>query len=349
MASSISLASLSGTAALSTVIHPILPIVASAIDGGRQILIMHLSDDRTKVIRDEVLIQARIAPNMTFHPTRPFLATSSGQLDRTLEFGPGHYSRSSNVTIYQLSADGKSESRPIATLKGHDSPVTATSFCPDDSDDFLKIATGDNEGDIHLWNIHCSVGSVECVSFFGSPFFMSECSISTYLISSIHWLNQTTLVASHWNGYAKIIQYSESEKRFVVLPFFRTGTGILTCTGGHPSGDFFVTGGSGREDGTIQVWSTKSLQPICTLGSISSEIISMEYDATLGLIIVGCVKEVVIVRISPAGDALHVLSKSALHRRYVTTVAVHTVDTADGVETRVLSGTNGGSLVLSRI
>ena len=160
-------------------------------------------------------------------------------------------------------------------------------------------------------------------------------------------MNQTTLVASHWNGYAKIIQYSETEKRFDVQPFFKTETGILTCTRGHPSGDFFVTGGSGREDGTIQVWSTKSLQPICNLGSISSDIISMEYDATLGLIIVGCVKEVVIVRISPAGDAMHVLSRSAPHRRYVTTVAVHTVGTADGVETRVLSGTTDGSLVLS--
>ena len=73
----------------------------------------------------------------------------------------------------------------------------------------------------------------------------------------------------------------------------------------------------------------------------------MKYDATLNLIIAGCVKEVVIVSISPAGDAMHVLSRSAPHRRYVTTVAVHTVGTADGVETRVLSGTTDGSLVLS--
>ena len=195
-----------------------------------------------------------------------------------------------------------------------------------------------------------SMGSVECVSVFRSPFPTSECSISTYLISSIHWMNQNTLVASHWNGWAKSIQYSETEKRFGVQPFFKTETGILTCTGGHPSGDFFVTGGSGPEDGTIQVWSTKSLQKICTLGSISSSrIISMKYYATLSIIIVGCVKEVVIVSISPAGDKMHVLSTNALHRRYVTTVAVHTVDTSDGVETRILSGTNGGDLVLSRI
>jgi WD40 repeat protein len=379
----------------STVIHPTLPIVASAINQGMQIQIMYLSDNRTEVIRSEVLKQATMAPNMAFHQTEPRLATSSGQLHNTLEYHSGCGYLSPKVTIYQLSTDGTCESHPIATLVGHSSPVTAISFCPDDSS---QIATGDNEGEIRIWKIHCSVGSegsegsvssvgsegsegskgsvgsmgcvrfwkfngseasvsfvssvgsvgsVKCVSVFKSPF-STQSSVSIFLISSIYWMNQNTLVASHWNGVVQRIQYNKADEKFEVQSF-RTATPILTCTRGHPSGDFFVTGGSGPKDGTIQVWSNTSFENICTLDSISSDIISMEYDTTRGLLILGCVKEVVIVSISPAGDAMHVLSRNALHRRYVTTVAVHTVDTADGVETRILSGTNGGSLVLSRI
>jgi hypothetical protein len=345
---------------MSTVIHPMLPIVASAIDGGMKIEIMQLSDDRTEEVNCYTFEQSTIAPILAFHQKKPLLATASGQLHRTLEYARYSY-LSPEVAIYQLSTDGTCENHQIANLVGHGSPVTAISFCPDDdSEDSFNVATGDNNGDIRIWKIHVSMGSVECVSFFKSPFRKPGFSISTYLISSIHWLNQTKLVASHWNGCAKIIQYSESEKGFdvqpfsntetgIVKPFFKTETGILTCTGGNPSGEFFVTGGSGPEGGTIQVWSTKSLQPICKLGSISSDIISMEYDATLGLIIVGCLKEVVIVRISPAGDEMHVLRRSALHRRYVTTVAVHTVVTADGDETLALSGTNDRSLVFLKI
>jgi hypothetical protein len=60
---------------------------------------------------------------------------------------------------------------------------------------------------------------------------------------------------------------------------------------------------------------------------------------------VGCVKNLVIVGVSPNGSNMRILAQNPVHKRFVTAVANH----SNGDETFILSGSIDGSLVLSKI
>ncbi len=298
-----------------------------------------MSADRRKMIREQILKQASIAPNMTFHRELPILATASGQLDCVLEFDTRH--QSDKVTIYQLSIDGTCAAQQIAILVGHSSPVTAISFCPNDSS---RVATGDNEGNIRIWDIHGSVdsvgsvGSVECIYFLRSPF-LSKYSSSLYMISSMDWLNKTTLVASHSNGVVNFICDEQSENRFQSRSSSLSRPYVLTCLKFHPSGKFFATCGYGK----IQLRDSSSLEYRSILDDLMCDIFTIEFNSLGNLLIIGCLKEILIVKVSPNGDAMSLLATQKIHNRYVVTVAVHTI----GDESSVICGANGGALALA--
>jgi WD40 repeat protein len=319
-------------------IHPSLPIVASVVYYSNLSFISFkfLSDDRIRMIRYERFQQEGFAPNLTFHPTLPFLASTSGKLPSILELHWFTGSFPTRVTIYEIYLDGRDPTRR-AILEGHQSPVTAVAFCPNDS---LRVATGDNGGSFRIWNI--ITGS--CVYTIDSGYIPPN-NISFCFVSSIIWLTPTKVVASQKNRKMHSVQMLPGGKvemtAFIANPTekFHFPCGDLGCMASHPSGNFFVTICSYF---TLVIWDASSLEIKSTL-HIPSDALSMTFNQLGNLLIVGCVKNIVIVGVSPNGDAMQILAQNAVLKRYIPTVAVHTVDD----KTCILSGAIDGRLVLS--
>jgi WD40 repeat protein len=334
---------------LSIKIHPILPIVISVEFSQRTkqsiIGIKILSDNRRQVLSNKTFKQDILAPNLTLHPTLPFLASNSGRIPNILELQwlDSQTQLSTSVTIYQLYLDGSLPTR-IAELKGqHKSPVTAVAFCPNDS---LRITTGDNGGSIRIWDICHSTRSTRCVFMIDSPY-MPPNVISYCLVSSIIWLTSNTLVAGQKDRSMHFVKMSPDgnfeNKAFKANPTekFPFSCGNLDYMALHPSGRLFVTVVNYF---TLIIWDASSLEILSTL-KFPDEIYSMSFNSLGTLLIVGCVKNLVFVGVSPNGDNMQILAQNQVHKRFVTAVANHSnVD-----ETCILSGSFGGSLVLSKI
>lgn len=334
---------------LSIKIHPILPIVISVeihqVTKQSTIGIKILSNNRRQVLNNTTFLQYHIlAANLTFHPTLPFLASYSGRIPDILELQWFKGQLSTSVTIYQIYLDGRLPTQ-IAVLEGHKSPVTAVAFCPNDS---LRIATGDNGGSIRIWDIWSSTGCIfrRCVFWIDSGY-MPPNVISHCFVSSIIWLNSNTLVAGQNDRSMHFVKMSPvgnfEKEAFMTNPTekFNFPCGNLACMAPHPSGRFFVTVVNYF---TLILWDASSLEILSTL-EIPKKTYSMSFNSLGNLLIVGCVKNLVIVGVSPNGDNMRILAKNEIDSRYVPAVAIH----SNGDETCILSGSFGGSLVLSKI
>lgn len=333
---------------LSIKIHPILPIVISVEIHRRtqqsNMRIQILSDNRRQVLNNTTFLQVIFAANLTFHPTLPFLASNSGRIPDILELECFGGQLSTSVTIYQLYLDGRIPTQ-IAVLEGHKSPVTAVAFCPNYS---LRIATGDNGGSIRIWDIYSSTRCVfrRCVFKIDSGY-MPPNVISHCFVSSNIWLGSNTLVTGQNDRSMHFVKMSPvgdfEKKTFMANPTekFNFPCGNLACMAPHPSGNFFATFCKNQ---TIILWDALTLQIISTL-NLPSEAFSMSFNSLGNLLIVGCVKNLVIVGVSPNGDNMQILAQNAVHRRYVQAVAIHSFKD----KTCILSGSFGGSLVLSEI
>lgn len=334
---------------LSIKIHPSLPIVISvefkSLTEQSFIFVKILSADRKNVLNTRDFPQDRFAPNLTLHPTLPFLASNSGQLPDILELNWFNRRFSTVVTIYQLYLDGSLPTR-IAELEGHESPVTAVSFCPNDS---LRITTGDNGGSIRVWDICSSTRSTRCVFRIESTsgYIPPNSIISSCFVSSIIWMSPTSFVTGNRSREMNFVKMSPDgnfeKKAFRANPTekFKFDCGNLVCMAPHPSGNFFATFCARS---IMILWDASTFQIISTL-NLPSEAFSMSFNSLGNLLIVGCVKNLVIVGVSPNGDNMRILAQSAVHRRFVPAVAIH----SNGDETCILSGSFGGSLVLSKI
>jgi WD40 repeat protein len=171
--------------------------------------------------------------------------------------------------------------------------------------------------------------------------------ISYCFVSSNIWLDSNTLVVGQNDRsmhFVKMLPDGNFEKKtFMANPTekFNFPCGNLACMAPHPSGNFFATF---CKNNTIILWDALTLQIISTLNL--SEALSMSFNSRGNLLIVGCVKKLVIVGVSPNGDNMRILAQNAVHRRYVPAVAIHSFE--EGIS-YILSGSNGGSLVLSEI
>jgi len=318
-------------------IHPRLPIVASVEYWLKSTFIMlkFLSDDRKRVIRYKRFQPEGFASNLTFHPTLPFLATASGKLPKILELPWFEGRLPTWVIIYQVHLDGSYPKR-LARLEGHQSPVTAVAFCPDDS---LRVATGDNGGSIRIWNI--LTGS--CVYMIYGGYIPPPNTISHCFVSGIIWLTPTKVVTSQTNRkmhYVKMLSGGEVEmKSFMANPTeeFHFPCGDLICMAPHPSGKFFVT----ICGFTLIIFDASSLEIISTL-TLPSPVLTLRFNTLGNFLIIGCLRNLVIVRVSHNGEVMQILAQNEVLNRYIPTVAVHT----DGCTPRVLAGTNNGSLVI---
>ena len=323
-------------------IHPRLPIVASVELWSKSsffIMLQFLSDDRIRVIGFRRFQPEGFAPNLTFHPTLPFLATASGQLPKILELSWFEGSLPTRVTIYQVSLDGSYPKR-LARLEGHQSPVTAVAFCPDDS---IQVATGDNGGSIRIWNI--STGN--CVYTINGGYIPPPNTISHCFVSGIIWLTPTKVVTSQINRKMHDVQITSGGK-VKMKPFMANPTeefnfpcGDLVCMASHPSGKFFVTI---CDYFTLIIWDASSLKIKSTL-TIPSQALTLIFDTLGNFLIIGCLGNLVIVRVSHNGEVMQILAQNAVFNCYIPTVAVHT----DGDTPYILSGTTGRSLALSNI
>jgi WD40 repeat protein len=325
-------------------IHPRLPIVASVEFWSRSstyyIILQFLSDDRMQVIKSKTkrFQPEGFAPNLTFHPTLPLLATASGQLPKILELSWFEGRLPTRVTIYQVHLDGSYPKR-LAILEGHQSPVTAVAFCPDDS---LQVATGDNGGSIRIWNILTR----SCVYTINGGYIPPPNNISYCFVSGIIWLTPTKVVTSQTNRKMHYVQITSGGK-VEMRPFMANPTeefnfpcGDLVCMASHPSGNFFVT----ICGFTLIIFDASSLKIKSTL-TLCSLPLTLRFDTLGNFMIIGCLKNLVIARVSHNGDVIQFLDQNKVLNRYIPTVAVHT----DGCTPCILSGTTDGSLVLSKI
>ena len=315
-------------------IHPRLPIVASVEFWSKSsffIMLKFLSDDRMRVIGYRRFQPEGFAPNLTFHLTLPFLATASGQLPKILELPWFEGSLPTRVTIYQVHLDGSYPKR-LARLEGHQSPVTAVAFCPDDS---RKVATGDNGGNFRIWNI--ITGS--CVFTINSGYIPPPDTISYCCVSRIIWLSPTEVVTSKKNrkmDYVQMLPGGEVEMKH----FMANHCGDLVCMASHPSGKFFVT----ICGFTLIILDASSLKIKSTL-TLRSLPLTLIFDTLGNFLIIGCFRNLVIVRVSHNGEVMQILAQNEVFNCYIPTVAVHTVDD----KFCILYGAFDGRLVLSRI
>jgi WD40 repeat protein len=319
-------------------IHPRLPIVASVIYSESYFIrIRILSDNRMRVIIDKKIQQEEFAPNLTFHPTLPFFATASGQLPKILELPWFEGSLPTYVRIYQIDPNG-SHPKKLAILVGHQSPVTAVAFCPYDS---LQVATGDNGGSIRLWDIRTQ----RCVYMINSGYIPPPNIISHCFVSGIIWLNPTKVVTSQKNrkmNYVQMLPGGEVEMTdFMANPTeeFNFSCGDLSCMASHRSGKFFVT----NSFFTLIVWDASSLKIKSTL-TLPSLPLKLIFNARGNFLIVGCDKNLLIVRVSHNGNLMEILAQNMVLKRYIPIVAVHTNGCTPPC---ILSGTTNGTLLLS--
>ena len=330
---------------LSIKIHPILPIVISVEFYTRTaktfIIVKILSADRRKVLNTINFPQDSFAPNLTLHPTLPFLASNSGKIPDILELRLFEGLLSTSVTIYQLYLDGSLPTR-FAVLVGHQCPVTAVAFCPNVPS---RVATGDNGGSIKVWDIRNK--RIDCVYTIDSGYIPPNSIISSCFVSNIIWMSPTSFVTGNRSREMNFVQ-NLSEGAFLRRSFLANPTekfpfscGYLYCIASHPSGSFFATIVNYF---TLILWDASSLEILSTL-EITNEAYSLKFNPLGNLLIVGCVKNLVIVGVSPNGSNMRILAQNPVHKRFVTAVANH----SNGDETFILSGSIDGSLVLSKI
>lgn len=288
----------------STLIHPVLPIVATLQRDrvGRYVRLMYLSSDIKTVVHTEIFRPDSVNGAMAFHQTHAFLTIACGM-------------SSHNVNIYQLSADGTDVSPPVQILIGHNHSVTAISFCKGGSKN-IKIATGDEAGNIKIWLMR----SAECVSMVESPFRFSF--FSRNMVSSIDWLDDVTLATTHCNDHVNVMKCYGG----VVLgdvQSFKPRITAVECIKFHPNGRFFATCSS--SPGWVKLWDSSSFECKFTFVCPSSAF-SMQFNALGNLLIVGCTKEICVLEVLPNGDGMILLARQAPHSRYVDSVAIQLTD-----------------------
>jgi hypothetical protein len=306
--------------AISSHIHPVLPIVAVAMRrGGVHVKLMYLSPDMSAVVHTDFFRPGSINGVMAFHQTHAFLAIVGGM-------------SSCNVSIYEFSADRTDVSQPFQVLIGHNRSVTAISFCKGDLQERVRIATGDEAGNIKIWLMH----SAECVHTVVSP---SGSSFSSYnRVSSINWLDGVTLATTHYNDHVNVMKCYGG----VVLggvESFKPKIYEVECIKFNPNGTFFATCSSGQ----VKLWDSSSFECKFTFACPSSAF-SMQFNALGNLLIVGCTKEICVLEVLPNGDGLILLARQAPHTRYVDSVAIQLTDDCRIV---CLSGDKTGNVASS--
>jgi hypothetical protein len=306
-----------------TLIHPVLPIVATIQRDrvGKYVRLMFLSLNIKTVAHTEIIRPNTVNKTMAFHQTHAFLAIACGR-------------SSDHVTIFQLTANRTVQT--VQVLIGHKHSVTAISFCKADSQQRIKIATGDEEGTIKIWLMH----SAECVRTFNSPFQSSL--FSQNAVSSIDWLNDVTLATIHYNDHINVIECYGG----VVLggvKSFKPKDPAMQCIKFHPNGSFFATCSS--IFGEVKLWDSSSFVCKFTFNCPSSAF-SMQFNELGNLLIVGCTKEICVLEVFPNGDGLILLAKQAPHRRFVDSVAIQLTDDYRVV---CLSGDKTGNVASSDV
>jgi WD40 repeat protein len=319
--------------------HPNLPIVAlvdyDSCTKKSSIRIKVLSADRRQVVNQKNFQQDVFQPNLTWHPHLPLLATSSGQLPTILEINWYDERFSNDVTLYQVYLDGALPTR-LAILIGHQCPVTAVAFCPNDPS---RVVTGDNGGCIKLWDTCKS----RCVYTIEPEYNPPNSIISSIFVSSIICLGQGAFVTGKKNrnmNFVKISHEGAVERRqFDANPTeeFPFSCGYLSCMAPHPSGRFFVTIVNYFN---LILWDASSLEIVSTL-TLPNEAYSLRFNRLGNLLFIGSVKLLMIVGVSQNGNQMRVLAETQVHKRYTSNVVVHTV----GEDNCILTGAVNGSLV----
>ena len=319
-------------------VHPVLPLVAYLNRLNRQehkLKIMHLSLDREIVIRTE-LIDIRgdgVASIMIFHPKRPFLAISCGDI----------------VKLYGLSVGGTGMSHQIATLENHSSQVTAISFS---SNDFpvLKIATGDKEGNLMISSIRlhindvCFDTSVELLHSIQSPFgqftadFGHLDSSRRHHVKSMEWVGNT-LVVAYYNKYLAVIRCCDGKKLDVQTYELSINVRWVNCVTIHPSGRFFVLSCNNFD---IVAYDIEKIEDKCVF-EVPSHVCSMAFSLNGKILAMGG-REVYIVEVSQDGKRMILLSRNGKEQLYfgdISSVAIH--------ENVVVSANFSAAVVTGRI
>jgi WD40 repeat protein len=320
--------------------HPVLPLVALVEYDSQteksSIRINVLSADRKKVVNQIKFQQDSFQSKLTWHHYLPILATSSGQIPTILELEWYDGKFSTSVTLYHVTLDERPPTR-FAVLNGHQCPVTAVAFCPNDPS---RVATGDNGGSIRLWDTSKSI----CLYKIDPDYIPPHNIISFVLVSSIIWMSPTSFVTGNRRREMNFVQISaegEFERRsFSANPTkeFPFSCGYLSCMAPHPSGRFFATIVNYFN---LILWDASSLEILSTL-EIPHEAYSFAFNPLGNLLFIGSVKNLMIVGVSPDGNQMRVLAQNDVHKRYITNVVVHTV----GDDNCILSGAISGSLVL---
>ena len=309
---------------ISSLIHPVLPIVALVMRRvDKHVKLMYLSPDMRTVVHTDLFRLSSAICVIAFHQTHAFLAIASSI--------PSH-----NVNIYQLSAVGTDESQPVQILIGHSHFVTAISFCRGSCSRNIKIATGDETGNIRIWLMR----SGECVTMIESQLRFSF--FSRNMVSSIDWLDDVTLATTHYNDHVNVMKCYGG----VVLggvQSFKPRITAVECIKFHPNGRFFATCSS--SPGQVKLWDSSSFECKFTFACPSSAF-SMQFNQLGNLLIVGCTKEICVLGVLPNGDGLILLARQAPHTRYVDSVAIQLTDDCRVV---CLSGDKTGNVASSDV
>ena len=302
---------------ISSLIHPVLPIVAVVMRrGDRHVKLMYLSPDMRTVVHTDFFRPSSAIGVIAFHQTHAFLAIASDM-------------SSHNVYIYQLSAVGTDVSQPVKILVGHSHSVTAISFCKGSCSQNIKIATGDEAGNIKIWLMR----SGECVTMIESQFRFN-------MVSSIDWLDDVTLATTHCNDHVNVMKCYGG----VVLggvKSFKPRMNDVECIKFHPNGKIIATCSS--SSGRVKLWDSSSFECKFTFACPSSPF-SMQFNELGNLLIVGCTKEICVLEVLPNGDGLILLARQAPHTRYVDSVAIQLTDDCRVV---CLSGDKTGNVASS--
>jgi WD40 repeat protein len=323
--------------------HPTLPLVVSVMYDHRNrkssMTFKVLSKDGMQVVYENSFEQPDFQPNLTWHESFPFVATCAGRLPDTLDLHRFSDTKlSTYVNVYQVDLDGRCFTQ-CAILVGHECPVTAVAFCPNNP---FRVVTGDILAGVQIWDIR------ECKSVYKiKPVFDFKCQFySEHSISSIIWMSPQEIVVINLIEDMILVQISPEEDKFEsrslknqlpksLLIFPQN----LVCMAPHPSGRFFVT----YSLSTLILWDA-SFERKTTL-TLDCKVYSLRFNRLGNLLIVGSAKNLMIVGVSPNGNQMRVLASNEVHNRYISDIVVHT----DGNKTWILSVDINGSLVSSQL
>jgi len=317
-------------------VHTRLPLVAYLATRNRQeyqLEIVHLSLDREMVIRKESIDIRGVdfASIMVFHPKRPFLAISCGDV----------------VKLYGLSVDGTGMSHQIATLKNHSCQVTEILFSSNDFPVF-KIATGDEKGILKISSIRLRIddvrfdASVELLHSLQNPFEQFTADLghldsSRHRVKSMAWLGDT-LVVAYENKYLAVIRCCDGKKLDVQTYELSINVRWVNCVTIHPSGRFFVLSCNHFD---IVAYNIETLEDKCVF-TVPSHVCSIAFTLDGKILLAMGDVEIYMVEISQDGKRMIILARNIIPWfRNIRSVAVH--------ENVVVSADVSSAVVVKRI